>query len=173
MSEIVYNFCIEKMPQTEIRQLTELASKSILTEEAKWCDLVFGGVRHQLAYQNGISPEIGEVCHLERKWRGKGGVNEAHRTPGDKGLVHLVSDETGCSYGVLMQSEKKLNQIRQLDVKKGVWTNQEVRNYDYFLNPYTVYRVIQVIKGNFVFVERVGPDEFELATGRHNYEEQY
>ena len=172
-----YSFEISKMTDEQIRELGEQATLSILSSEAKEADLVFGGMRHQLAHKEGVKPEIGEICHLERKWRGKKDgqwVNEAHREPGDKGTVHLVSDKNGYSYGVLMQSEKKVAQIKRMSGKyKYVWTNQDVRDYDYFMNPYTLYEVVDVLDGVFVFVKRVGPDEFELATGRHNYEKVY
>lgn len=169
-----YSFEIQKMTDEQIRDIGRNATLSVLSDEAKWCDLAFGGMRHQLAHQEGVKPKVGEICHLERKWRGKGGVNEAHREPGDKGTVHLVSNETGYSYGILMQSEKKTQQLKNLGVKM-IWTNQEVRDYDYFLNPYTLYEVIQVIDGVFCFVKRVGPTEAELAFGRglEKYEEQY
>lgn len=172
-----YSFEIGKMSDEQIRELGKQATLSILSSEAKEADLVFGGMRHQLAHKEGVKPEIGEICHLERKWRGKKNgewVNEFHREPGDKGTVHLVSDKNGYSYGVLMQSERKLSQIKRLlGGGKYVWTNQDVRDYDYFLNPYTLYKVVDILDGVFVFVERVGPDEFQLATGRHNYEKVY
>ena len=168
-----YSFCIEKMTDEQIRELGEQASNSILSDEAKWCDLAFGGMRHQLAHKEGIKPKVGEICHLERKWKGKEGVNEEHRDPGDKGTVHLVSDETGYSYGVLMQSEKKIKQLKKLGFGM-IWnTNKTVRDSELYLNPYTLYKIVQVIDGVFVFVERIGPDEFELATGRHSYERVY
>ena len=171
-----YTFCIWKMTPEQISEISRQATESTISEEAKWADLVFGGVRHQLAHQDGVKPHIGEICHLERKWRGKQDgewVNESHRDPGDKGTVHLVSDETEYSYGVLMQSQKKLSQIKRLGMQKGIWTNQDVRDYDYFLNPYTQYKVVEVLEDKFVFVERIGPDEFQLATGRHSYERVY
>lgn len=168
-----YNFEIHKMTDEQIRELGKQASLSILSAKTKWCDLAFGGVSHQPAYTDGITPHIGEKCHLERKWRGKGGVKEAHRDIGDKGTVHLVSDETGYSYGVLMQSKKKIQQLRDLGFQQ-VWnTNKEVRNNEFYLNPYTIYEIRQIIDGKFIFVDRVGPTEFELLTGRHNYARIY
>ena len=169
----VYSFEIHKMTDEQIRELGQQASLSILSAKTKWCDLAFGGVSHQPAYQDGVKPHIGEKCHLERKWRGKGGKKESHYDAGDKGTVHLVSDETGYSYGVLMQSEKKIQQLRDLGFQQ-VWnTNQNVRNDNFFFNPYTTYEIRQIIDGKFIFVDRIGPDEFELITGRHSYARVY
>lgn len=171
-----YSFCIEKMTVEQIKEIAQRATLSIISDEAKWCTLAFGGMRHQFAHQEGIKPKIGEICHLERKWRGKTNgewTNESHTEPGDKGTVHLVSNETGYSYGVLMQSEKKLNQLQRFGFKKVKRTNQRIRKNNFYLNPYTLYKVVYILEGHFIFVERVGPNEFELASGIHNYERAY
>lgn len=172
-----YSFCIEKMKNEQIRDLTISANKSIISDKAKDADLIIGGLRHRLAHKEGIKPQVGEICHLERKWNGKvvdgARVKESHCEPGDKGTVHLVSNENGYSYGTLVQSNRKLNQLKRLGITNSIMTNQKVRDDDYYLNPYTSYKIIEVLEGNFVFVERIGPNRLELITGRHNYERVY
>lgn len=129
------NFCIDKMTNEEMNLL---AQTSVLASPVfREATLVFGGVRHQSAAFYGVEPEIGEECHIERRWKG-----HQETIAGSKGTVHLVNDE-GLSYGLLIQAAKKVDQLKMLGVHN-IKTNQKVRNNsNYFYLKYIVTDIVR------------------------------
>ena len=135
------NFCIEKMNVEELG-LINIQSR-LGSPNFRNSDLIFGGVRHQSAAYYGIEPSIGEECYIERRWRAKDGKYEA-RFAGKEGNTHLVNSQ-GLSYGILMQSDKKIRQLQLLGTKE-IHTNQEVKEKDEYFNPFLKYIITDIIR---------------------------
>lgn len=128
------NFCIDKMTTKEMNLLNTQSRLGSL--DFRNAILIFGGTRHQSAAFYGVTPQIGEKCHIERRW-GRGADKHEERFAGDKGAVHLVNEE-GLSYGTLLSGERKIKELQLLGVEEIKMPNEVKNNSNYYNVTYVI-----------------------------------